>query len=866
MKERWNFNNPREAFLAYEADVRRYELKKKEADRLDAQLEGLKKNLDKTKKEKEKLESRQPGDRGSYQPELEARNKKEADRSAKLLSAEAKAYELARADILKEQNTEQEKAAAYNQARMERLSQSESLSLDQLSPRAEKALEIEEERQAFYDEAASRRRAEELAHIDEQRSAEAEIGAIEGEITALIADYQPKLAQIRRDIEIKIEEKEAELLKYNQSLAEEEALRERDLYAFELEKERLNLLPSGSDEGIEALSSHKVRLEAAEKSSVESIGARKSELQSALAESEAALGHLKSELGKLIDERDAKIKELDTRIQELRKLEAEKQAKFAGKIKEEEKRIHDKEEELEKKILSYARSQGIDHSDNYDILLGRFKSLQARTGLWKSLISEIELKNREQVYEVELVKQRQILDKLSYDDLERELSKAEKFKDRLGPIAKKPFPYAIFGAFVSVFGLVVLGLSFLQGIRNPKLQMAGGIVMIILGLVFLFYVLTKPKKDVRRLCRFISLSEDNESFDAIEERAISDAEDQEVAGLKELGELIWLKKQGPEGLAAEKAKKETGLAAYYEAKNLVLEQSYENKKAEIDRARRLEELKHEHKLFLEISKLDLSKLSHFKELSFVQKELVSMEELGEGLNSIKQGLAAEIEGFEANYSEFLNKLRDDAWTLPEGEAAQGLEQELFLVEGEKGAGPNQLLDILRLNTKQAPLLVSYDNYLLNYDVKLMPDGLAELIMDLVKAFYRMNGSKSMAQYVYGEVEGLKAAMVKEGAFKLAKVMEGPEDMEALETQAEADYNILYYVFKPQDAEGRIEEGLLDKLRARSRKALLPVYIAYRGAVEDAKRAEGSEYTGYLAEAEGLVRYSNAAYQLEEKVK
>lgn len=869
MKEKWNFNNPKDALQSYYDEEQLYNLKKKDYEKLQLQEEMLKKKLETNKTEVEKLEEKTAAYQKNSKNTAEAKNNKEEQRSVKLKEAANKSFESDKAELLKEQNVETEKNRSFYQEKMDRLTKSESLVIEELSPKAEKALELEKEKHAYYEEITQRLRAGEQSYLEDMRSAEAEIAGMEAEMKGLIEQYEPGIAEAKRAIEAKIEEKEAELLVYHQNLAEEEALRAKELQALELEKERLNLQDAKSDAHTERAAAYKVRLEATEKTTSERVGAKKAELQTKLAESEAGLGHQKAELGKLISDRDAKIKELELKIADLRKVEAEKEGKFKAGLAEEKKLEQDKKAEVEKTILTYARSQGIDHSDNYSILLGQFKSLQAKTELWKSLVNEIEMKNRDQVFELELVKQRQELDKLSYSALEEELKKAQSFRDKVSLISKKPLPFAIFGAFVAVFGLVVFGFSFFKGIQNPQLQMGGGMALTLLGLVFLIYVLRKPKKDVKKLCRYISLSQDNEGFSAIEKQAISNTEDQEVSSIKETGELLWLKNLGQGGLKAAKEKREAELTAFYEARLEILERRKENKLAEIERGRLLEIDKNELKAFLDGSTLDLNRLGQLKELSYVKREGTSVEELLSFLNSEKTELQTELSGFEANYAELLRQLKDKTWTAPKIEGREDFETELYLIKNEAEASESQPLMMQKLKSYQGPILISYDSYLLNHESKLIAADLSKLMMGFVKGFYRLNGAKGLSQFVYGDVEGLKAALNQdvEGGYLLKEVIEKPEDIETVSQAPNQDYNILYYVFKPQDGEGRIEEDglrLMNLLKEKSNKAFIPVYICYYSALEDSKNLETAEYKKYRDEARLVLHYSSQQYKVEKE--
>lgn len=869
MRKKWNFNQPKAVFESYNNEVKLYVQKLKTDEKLRGQIEALEKKIEKSRKEAEALEARIRQYQKSAGSESGSEFKKERDREKKALQSEDKDYENLRAELLKEKNTEYEREQAYYQGRLDRLNKSESLSVDELSSRAQKSLEIEREKQEFLEEAGLRLREAEAGFVEETARAEAEIGRIEAEIAALIADYEPKMAGVKQSIVEKIGEKEEFLQGLNSSLAELEAGSEKVLYGFELEQERLEVLDSRSDQAIEANSSFKVRYEEAQKKAKEEINSKKSEFQSALAEAEAAIGHLRSELGKLIAERDDKIKALDDRMQELKKEVKAGQQALLAKYEEEEKLEEDKKAELEAKILNYARSQGIDHRSNYDMLLGRFKSLQARTGIWRALVSEIAIKDVDRLFEVELIKQRQKLDKLSYEDLEAELKQAEKAKAKLGAISKKPQPFVIAAVFITVFGLIVFGLSFLERVQQPVLQMWGGIVLAVLGLFFLFFALGKPKKDLRRLCRFISLSEDNESFDAIEKRAISDTETQEVSGMKEAGELIWLKNLGAEGLNSARAKRETELGSYYDKRMELLERAHQNKRAEIARGTSLDIAKAELKFFLDTAAMDMAGLSRYKDLNFAKAELSSYDEILGSLKAEKDGLASDIEGFKANYAELLKKLGDRNWIEPLTEAEPALKSEFYLVHGGEYRAEKELLLIDRLDFDYAPILVTYDNYLLNHDSDLMAGELGSMLMDFVKAFYRLNPSTSLGQYVYGETYGLKEAMNSQDAesYGLKKVLTGEEDVDSLAGEAERDYTILYYVFKARDAEGRIEgagERVLETLRSKAKKALIPVYICYYGALEDSKDAEGSGYGDYMKEAGLVLNYSNTDYKIEKR--
>lgn len=866
MRELWNFNSPKEVFESYNREVDLYQLKKRQEEKLGAQIEGLQKKIDKNKREWEQLEARTIENNKSYQVELEAKNNKALEREKKALNAEAKDFEALRAELLKEKNREFEQISLSYQEKIDSLNKNANLSVDALSPRAEKALEIEGEKQSFFEEVYLRQRGLRASYAAEVNEAELEIAEKELEIARLLDEYEPKIADFRKKIGEKIAEKEGALTEFNRSLAEEESSYEAGFQALELEGERLRLQDPKSEAFIEAYSSFEVRRANQEKTSKEGLNAKKTALQSALAEAEAQLGHLKSELGKLIKERDGEFEALDERIQELRKNERSRKAELLLKLEEAARLREEKDAELEKKVLSYARSQELDHSSNYDRLLGRFKSLQAKSGLWRALIAEIGLKNSAQDFEIELVRQRQKLDKMSYEQLEQELVKAEGTGDKLSLITKKPLPFTISAVFVSVFGLIVFGLSFLKGIAEPVLQMWIGIGLVVLGLIFLFYVLTKPRKDLKRFSRFISLAEDNESFDVIEKRAISDTEDEEVSSLKEQGLILWLRSQGEGGLLSQKKAKEEEVETYYEQLLHNLEKKYENKKTELSRVRRLEAHKNELNLFLDKNIMNLSLLSHQKDLKYSQSLNEAYNSILEDLKGQREELTSDRSSFEADYSELLNKVKHRDWTEFSAEPKPGLEPYLYLPYFRGDSDKNSLIEIMKLSIQSGPILITYDNYLLDHEGNLMPEELSSLILNLVQSFYRLNSSVRFGQYLYSEAEGLKGAMNSGNAesYNLRMVLEGEGDLEKLSPLAAEDNTILYYVFKAQDVEGRIVEGLLEALKAKTAKDLIVVYIAYQGAVEDARNSEEAGYKKLYNEASFVLKYSNLSYQIEKQ--
>lgn len=870
MTTKWNFNSPGSSLKSYYDGRADYSVSKRKIELLEKQLSGLMKEADRNSKKLEHLSSKPYKNTDNIKDKLDKTLTKEQQKKTKQIEEFKKRSESDRADAIAEENREVEKNSALLKAKLDNLAKSSEIQLEQSTEKAQKALEMEGVKRDY--EAESYKKIDVMLkeHLSASLIRSDETAKLEAEILALYEEYEPKIEEKKSEITSYIASASAKLSELGEKIAEEEASKDGGNYRLELEREYIGLFDSRSDDYVAAKSGFDVKSSEFEKSKSDALSGAKSRYRNELSEIESKLGHLKAELSSIVSERDGKIKILENRIASL----TDHTKSGFDKINEEkirEQTLRDEKiAEADKEILSYVKSQGLDHSDNYDKLLGQFKSLQSRKDIWYELGRGIDIKKIEDKFELELVKQRQNLSKMSYDELETELRKAQNYKDRLGIVSKKPLVFTISGIFIAVLGLIVLLLPMAVKSNHLNLQIAGGSVGLILGIILAVYSFIKPKKELSMICRFISLASDSNDFTVIEERAISNTESEEAESIKELGSVLWHRNLGEAAIKSASLDREREIRANYEMKSQLHAKNLDNGISELERQYKAEEDKLGLRSFEQYAAIDTGEAEYKRELAYATLLNRDYELLMDELRKEKEDNLSRISDFDANYESLLAHLHDSKWPMVASEANTDFESEIYVIPTKAEYDEYGHASLVRVETALSSMLVTYDSYMINHESGIILPELALLLGDFMRAFYRSNAKMSMKQYVCGEIEGLRAVLLEEAAdrYKYAGMVEKIEDVDALATYVgEEDYYILYHVYAPWAKTEIISEAhqkLAELLRSKAKKSVISVNMCYKNNYIDAKNDSYSDYNKLSDEAKAILHYENLNFRLESK--
>lgn len=593
-------------------------------------------------------------------------------------------------------------------------------------------------------------------------------------------------------------------------------------------------------------------------------------------------------LNGLLKERDGKINDIQLKIETIENESSSKENNLKIKINEEKKAQREYEENIDQQIITYVMSgdncfEEVLNSENV-----KFEVLQKRVNTWMKMLSSIYKEKTPSLYKAEHEKQKGILIGESYEELQNELVEAVNYNDQLSLFSKNKSILTIGGGVIALIGIIIFIIIYIM--FNISVGIVG-IVLAVIGLSLSILSGFSAKKEFSKICKYISLAYDYQTFPNIKSHSTLVAQKIELSKIKELGSKLFDIHYGRTEAQNIHKEKYADINNDYDRNLKLLLTEFENEKAQINRDRD--------------NKINHIKLTAEKEeeeyddaRARVEKEIQSLtikidnlekriKEIKENIHSYKQF----IDTFEQNYRILEAHLQDDKWFAPMSYTHGKMSNELYIIPENGDYDAYGHKNIYHIIHNKKPLVINYDiSSIKDMRIEEINKIVHNLIFDLMYAVYRINSRETYAQYVVDELSctnDLKNVNVK-NAFNIKEVVPNIDDINehlksftvkkekiaergmTIDTLNEIKfnsqerpelYNILYVIYKPNERKSNISNQLRTLIPDCDKYGFLPIFICEKDTWERGIQEKQSMYKEIKELSNNIIIFDGQKYSI-----